>query len=199
MTGPAAERAAGPVVVVHSFGHLHGIPRLPQPSSLYLDLACLRDPHRDPAMRYLTGLDPAVRDHVLSTRDAADLIADLIDQAWALIACRPARRLSILVGCQGGRHRSVVVAEELAARLRACGVAVEVVHHHIDRPVVDGRVAAGAARLDPYAGLIECDRDGCPEDFDEELDETGWAHGVEHVHVIDHYMVREEDVERLED
>ncbi len=123
-------------VTIHSFGHLHGMPRR---SGIYLDTAVLRNPHDDPTMRYLTGRDSPVREHVLGTQGAAEVLADGVEQVETLLRLYDPRdrRVDVLVGCQGGRHRSVVIADELAALLRLRGIGVEVFHHHIDRPVVE--------------------------------------------------------------
>lgn len=124
---------------VESFGYLHGVPA---GDGLLYDLRDrIRDPHVDPAMREMTGLDEAVRTHVLGTPGASELVDEILAAAVALAgALSPAR---VLIGCAGGRHRSVVVAAEVAARLAASGMTTTVTHHHVERPVVQ---RAGARR-----------------------------------------------------
>ncbi|MFC8885847.1 hypothetical protein ACFT54_09830 [Streptomyces cinereoruber] len=108
---------------------------------LYLDLRrALRNPADDPTMRYRTGLDPDVRDHVLNTPGAREIIARTAVQLRALADEVPAGRLvRLTVACQGGRHRSVAVAEEVGRRVwEAWGgeYGVDIEHHHIDHPVL---------------------------------------------------------------
>jgi UPF0042 nucleotide-binding protein len=84
-------------------------------------------------MRQLTGLDGAVCRHVLKTPGARDLIASITEQAVVAAKRRPVR---VLIGCQGGRHRSVVVALEVAKLARLFGVPADVTHHHVTQPVI---------------------------------------------------------------
>ncbi|WP_439681656.1 RapZ C-terminal domain-containing protein [Embleya sp. MST-111070] len=117
-------------------GHDDAIDRIGP--GLYYHLGHLRDPHVDPAMRRRTGLDATVRDHVLRTPGAAATVTRIVDETIALVRVAEVRRrlVRITLACIGGRHRSVVVAECVAERLRATGVEVEVDHAHIDRPIL---------------------------------------------------------------
>jgi RNase adaptor protein for sRNA GlmZ degradation len=124
-------------VCITSFGYGHG----PAPrASVTLDVrTLLRNPHCDPAMRYLTGRDVAVRDHVLSTPGAQDLIDNTA--ALVLKLLRDAGdpndlRVDVAVGCVGGRHRSVALAEEIGLSLELSGVGVEIEHRDVDKPVL---------------------------------------------------------------
>jgi len=134
-------------VVIHSFGYLHG--DMPTGDGLLVDLrTALRNPHHDPAVRYLTGTDPVVRDHVLTTPGATAILRSIVHRVAALLdgyANRHGEHVAVFIGCQGGRHRSVAVAEEAADRLRQAGIGVEVTHHHVDRPVI-GRTSTAPAR-----------------------------------------------------
>ncbi|WP_371781714.1 RapZ C-terminal domain-containing protein [Streptosporangium subroseum] len=128
---------------VASFGYGHAAAPV---ADLTLDTRRhLRNPHRDPAMRYLTGLDDVVRRHVLDTPGAGnqikhavafvrDLLADLANLPD--VADAPPRLVAVAVGCVGGRHRSVALAEAIAAQLHAHGVAVEVSHRDKDKGVI---------------------------------------------------------------
>lgn len=124
--------------VITSFGYLHGAP--PRAPGIRVDLRnALRNPHHDPAMRQLTGLDARVRHHVLATPGARHIIEDTANQVLHMLASgadRASQRVDVHVGCQGGRHRSVAVAEEVAAILRSRGVNVEVEHRDVTKPVV---------------------------------------------------------------
>ncbi|MDP9616434.1 MULTISPECIES: RapZ C-terminal domain-containing protein [Streptomyces] len=132
----------GPVTtVIRSIGVRHDGAHQLVTDGLYLDLRrALRNPADDPAMRYLTGLDAEVYAHVLATPGARELVTRTAAQLRALADEVPrARLVRLTVACQGGRHRSVAVAEAVAYRVWTawdgeCGVEVE--HHHIDHPVL---------------------------------------------------------------
>ncbi|WP_354641983.1 RNase adapter RapZ [Kitasatospora camelliae] len=113
---------------------------------LYFDLGHrFRNPHHDPAMRYRTGLDPAVREHVLTTPGVMPMVERIAESAKAVLAAYadPRRLLvNVTIACRGGRHRSVAVAEAVAAYLRTDGIAVEVRHHHIGEPVIENQPPA---------------------------------------------------------
>ncbi|HEY3872847.1 MAG TPA: RNase adapter RapZ [Actinocrinis sp.] len=130
--------------LITTYGVLHG--PAPEGGVLTLDLrTALRNPHHDPAMRELTGLDPAVRDHVLATPGAERLINDAVFRVIAVLegyAQSRGLRADLHVYCQGGRHRSVAAAEEIARRLRALGVNVEVEHRDIAKSVVQAKGAS---------------------------------------------------------
>lgn len=123
--------------VVVSFGYGHDAP--PRADVTIDARRHLRNPHHNPAMRQLTGLDAAVRDHVLSTPGARrliehvaamarDLLVDVANANWQLV--------TVAVGCVGGRHRSVALAEEITAALRADGIGAVVEHRDVDKPVI---------------------------------------------------------------
>ncbi|WP_208886715.1 RNase adapter RapZ [Streptomyces sp. PBH53] len=132
----------GPVAaVVRSIGVRHGGAHQLVTDGLYLDLRrALRNPADDPAMRYRTGLDAEVYAHVLATPGARELIARTAVQLRALADEVPRGRLvRLTVACQGGRHRSVAVAEAVARRVWTAWdgrYGVDVEHHHINRPVL---------------------------------------------------------------
>jgi UPF0042 nucleotide-binding protein len=113
---------------------------------LYLDLrTALRNPASDPTMRYRTGLDEDVRQHVLATPGAQEIIDRTAVQLRVLADEVPSGRLvRLTVACQGGRHRSVAIAEAVAERVwEAWGgeYGVDVEHHHIDHPVLSASAA----------------------------------------------------------
>lgn len=124
---------------VESFGFLHGVPPIPA-TALVADLReQLHDPHTDPALRELTGHHPEVRHKVLTTPGAVTVLEEITGRAVTLFHGWDDprfRMVHVMIGCQGGRHRSVVIAEEVAAQLTAHGITAVVTHHHIDRPVV---------------------------------------------------------------
>ncbi|GAA4663524.1 MULTISPECIES: RapZ C-terminal domain-containing protein [Amycolatopsis] len=123
-------------VAVTSFGYLHGAP---PKAHLVVDVRdCLHNPANGRAMRELTGLYPQVREHVLATPGATDVLASLLSTVRTLHRLHDPRRLKVLVaiGCAGGRHRSVVLANELMRTLNRQGIATEVEHRDVARPVV---------------------------------------------------------------
>ena len=118
---------------VISFGYKYG---LPVDADLVVDCRFLPNPHWVPELRPLTGKDPAVRDYVLSQTGALPLL-DAYSRVLELIGdgyLREGKRYAtIAVGCTGGKHRSVAMAEELCARLAATGVDSSVVHRDLGR------------------------------------------------------------------
>lgn len=108
-------------VFVTSFAYRRGLPR---DADLVFDVRFLRNPHYDTALRPLTGCDGAVADHIRGDAGYAAFY-DQLTKLLALLLPRFDREgksyLTIAVGCTGGRHRSVFVAEELGGWLRARG------------------------------------------------------------------------------
>lgn len=129
----AAEDTQRLHLAVESFGYKHG---LPMDADIVMDLRFLPNPHWDEALRPLTGLDPRVSEFVLSGPAAAGFLTRFEDLLAALLPAyedEGRTYLTVAVGCTGGRHRSVAVAEELGRRLRGAGHAVRVGHRDIDR------------------------------------------------------------------
>ena len=126
---PAAMR-----VTVSSFGFKHG----PQNEADWIiDVRFLRNPFWDPELRPATGLDPAVRAYVFEDEATAELcsrVEGLLRFTIAAAAAHRRRYLHVAIGCTGGRHRSVVIAEELGRRLAGEAVEVEVRHRDVERP-----------------------------------------------------------------
>jgi len=129
----ALERGTGLAVTVVSFAYRSGLPR---EADLVIDTRFLDNPHYVPELEPLTGLEPRVADYVASDPAFASFLAGL--EAWlAPLLPRYEREgksyLTIAVGCTGGRHRSVVVAERLAAWLAGLGRRATLIHRDIDR------------------------------------------------------------------
>ncbi len=121
-------------VTVLSFGYKYG---LPADADLVADCRFLPNPFWIPELRPYTGLDERVRAYVLGQEGAEEFIDGY---AGALVPVLSGyqrenkRHATIAVGCTGGKHRSVAVAEELATRLRGLpGVAVSVKHRDLGR------------------------------------------------------------------
>jgi UPF0042 nucleotide-binding protein len=120
-------------VNVVSFGYKHG---LPLDVDLVFDCRFLPNPHWVDALRPHTGLDADVREYVL----AQDVTPPFLDELDSLLALtmpgyeqEGKAYLSIGVGCTGGRHRSVAIAQELAERIRSHGYHATVHHRDVDR------------------------------------------------------------------
>ncbi len=119
-------------VSISSFGFQNG---LPPDSNLVFDVRFLKNPYFEEDLRPLTGQDPRVSDYVLREEDAGRLL-ELVEQMLAFLLPRYANEgkayLSVAIGCTGGRHRSVAIAEELGRRLSQ-ERPVKVRHRDIER------------------------------------------------------------------
>jgi UPF0042 nucleotide-binding protein len=116
---------------------------LPSDADLVFDVRFLANPHYVESLRSLTGLDVAVGRHIVADSAYAPFFASLRDMLVALLPAyeREGKSyLTIAVGCTGGRHRSVFVAERLAEALRETGRRVGVRHRelNIDSDRTDG-------------------------------------------------------------
>ena len=116
-----------------SFGYKHG---LPLDVDLVFDCRFLPNPHWIDSLRPLSGRDEPVREYVLAQPETGQFLEEL-DRLFALLlpAFEKERKsyLSIGVGCTGGQHRSVVLAEELGRLLSARGYPAKVHHRDIGR------------------------------------------------------------------
>jgi UPF0042 nucleotide-binding protein len=118
---------------VMSFGFKYGIP---VDADLVADLRFLPNPYWDPKLKDLTGLDADVNDYVVASDQAQEFLtkyAELIDLVEDGYLREGKRFVTIAMGCTGGKHRSVAMAENLSARLVKSGVEVRVVHRDLGR------------------------------------------------------------------
>ena len=118
---------------VLSFGYKYG---LPLDADLVADVRFLPNPHWIPELRPFTGRDPAVRDYVLTQEGAGeflDVYTNLLRLVGAGYSREGKRYLTLAIGCTGGKHRSVAIAEELAKRLGDDGVQTTVLHRDAGR------------------------------------------------------------------
>ncbi len=116
-----------------SFGFKHGIPR---DVDLLFDCRFLPNPYWDEALRSHSGLEPEVRAFVLERPETTEFLDKLDDLLTMLIPAyiREGKSyLTVAMGCTGGRHRSVVLAEELARRLDGRGLPTTVFHRDVER------------------------------------------------------------------
>ncbi len=130
----ADEGTPGVTVTVTSFGFKYG---LPADADLVVDARFLPNPFWEPSLRDLNGLDPRVRDHVLSQPGALEFVSAYITALEPVLAGyqrENKRHVTIAVGCTGGKHRSVAITEELAQRLRTePGISVRAKHRDLGR------------------------------------------------------------------
>ena len=127
------DRAEPMQVSVMSFGFKHGVAL---DVDNVFDVRFLPNPHWIEALQPLTGLDQPVRDYVLDEPDAQeflDRIDDLLGFLLPAYVKEGKSYLTVAIGCTGGRHRSVVLAEELATRIRARGFDPAVHHRDLNR------------------------------------------------------------------
>jgi UPF0042 nucleotide-binding protein len=130
----AARDSADIQLTLMSFGFKYG---LPPDADLVADARFLPNPFWRPELRPLTGLDQDVREFVLSQPGATDFVDDYTRALHSVLEGyrrENKRHATIAVGCTGGKHRSVAIAEALAVRLRdAPGVAVAIKHRDLGR------------------------------------------------------------------
>jgi UPF0042 nucleotide-binding protein len=118
---------------VVSFGFKYGIP---VDADMVVDMRFLPNPHWDPQLRPMSGLDRPVSDFVLSQPAAIDFLdrlEALLETVYAGFLRERKQYLNLAIGCTGGRHRSVAMAREIGRRMRERGVETSVVHRDVGR------------------------------------------------------------------
>jgi UPF0042 nucleotide-binding protein len=122
-------------VTFMTFGFKHGSPR---DADLSFDVRFLPNPHYEADLRELTGLDQPVVDYVRESdgvKDFYDRLTPLLDYLLPAYEREGKSHLTVGIGCTGGRHRSVVIAEHLARVYEQRGdQLIDVVHRDIDKP-----------------------------------------------------------------
>ncbi len=121
------------VTSVVSFGYKHGIPL---DVDIVFDCRFLPNPFWIEELRPYSGLDASVRDYVLDKPDSQeflDRVDDLLRAILPAFVREGKSYLTIAMGCTGGRHRSVALAEALAERLSASGHPTSVFHRDVDK------------------------------------------------------------------
>jgi UPF0042 nucleotide-binding protein len=124
-------------VTVSSFGFSRG---MPPAADIVLDMRFLDNPHWIDELRPLTGRDPAVGDHIRKDPAFAEAFAHIRDLILLLLPRYRAQGkayVHIAFGCTGGRHRSVFVAEEIAAALRQAGFSPTLLHRNLGSRAAD--------------------------------------------------------------
>jgi UPF0042 nucleotide-binding protein len=128
-----AGEAAGLTVNVTSFGFKYG---LPLDADIVLDVRFLPNPHWVPELRPRTGQDQAVREYVLaqdSTKLFMERVEGMLEVALPGYVGEGKHYLTVAIGCTGGKHRSVVLAEELGAWLEEQDFKANVTHRDMER------------------------------------------------------------------
>jgi len=118
---------------VVSFGFKYGIP---VDADVVADMRFLPNPHWVPELRPLTGRDEAVADYVMARPEAQEFLEKYVDLIRTVVAgyLREGKRfMTVAIGCTGGKHRSVAMTEEIAARLRTVGVDARTEHRDLGR------------------------------------------------------------------
>jgi len=139
----ALGRSPGTRLSVMSFSYRRGLPR---EADLVFDVRFLKNPHYDPALKPMTGRNPAVAAFVAGDpgyRPFIDSLKGLIGPLLPRFDAEGKSYLTIAIGCTGGRHRSVAVAEELAGWLRGAGRSVTLSHRDAEAAGEAGAVGAG--------------------------------------------------------
>ncbi|MCI1143359.1 RNase adapter RapZ [Sphingomonas sp. WKB10] len=127
----AVSGSDAPVLSIQSFGFARGIPRN---ADLVFDMRFLRNPHWDPVLRPGTGLDADVSAYVAADPAypaAMEQIGSLLELLIPRYRAEGKAYVSVAIGCTGGRHRSVHVAEHLARRLRDAGFSPTITHRDL--------------------------------------------------------------------
>ncbi len=115
-----------------SFGFKYGVPL---EADLVFDLRFLPNPYFDPELRPLSGLDEPIACYVLGDDPGKDFIGrfeDFLRYLLPLYAVEGRYRLTMALGCTGGRHRSVAVSQAVSAALTAAGFSVTIEHRHLN-------------------------------------------------------------------
>jgi UPF0042 nucleotide-binding protein len=143
--------AAGLDIAILSFGYPRGVPR---EADLVFDMRFLRNPHYDPILRPQTGKDADVAAFIAADDTFEPFwtrMTGLLDLLLPRYVAEGKKYLTIAFGCTGGRHRSVLVAERLAAHLAPQGWRVDVIHRELApapaRPAGVGHSLAGREAL----------------------------------------------------
>lgn len=116
-----------------SFGYKNGVPL---DADLVFDVRFLPNPHFVPEFRKKTGKDPAVAEYVRSFPQTQEFLARLTDLMLYLLPHyveEGKSYLTVALGCTGGQHRSVMMAEDIAERLREAGYQVKAIHRDMPR------------------------------------------------------------------
>lgn len=143
------DRPTGPGIFVQSFSYRGGVPR---DADLVFDVRFLRNPHYVAELQPLTGQDARVGAHIAADPEFDRFFANLLSLLRPLLPryfAEGKSYLTLAIGCTGGRHRSVYVAEKLASALRSDGQAVTIRHRDAGpSDAGSGEAGSGLQQLD---------------------------------------------------
>ncbi|OCG19833.1 RNase adapter RapZ [Gilliamella apicola] len=120
-------------IIFESFGFKHG---LPVDADFVFDVRFLPNPHWDVSLRPLTGLDEPVKAYLLKHNEVSNFIyqtANYLNQWLPLLEKNNRSYLTIAIGCTGGQHRSVFIAEQLATFFKAQNKQVQIRHRTLEK------------------------------------------------------------------
>jgi UPF0042 nucleotide-binding protein len=126
-----SKRDTGPVVTLISFGYKYGVP---QNIDLLFDVRFLPNPYFVPELTSKDGLHPDVRNYVLRSKEAEELITrlnNLLEYLLPRMIKEGRHYLTIGIGCTGGRHRSPVIVEELKKGIERFGLKTSIIHRDL--------------------------------------------------------------------
>lgn len=118
-------------IMIESFGYKHG---LPADADFVFDVRCLPNPYWDPELRNMCGRDDPVRGFLAAQPEVQRMIDDIANflESWiAKYEDFQRSYLTVAIGCTGGQHRSVYIADELARRLAARYGPIQTLHHEL--------------------------------------------------------------------
>jgi len=136
----------GPTLTVQSFGFSRGLPR---GADLVFDVRFLRNPHWVPDLKPGTGLDPEVAAYVAADPAYEEAVGRFEELLLVLLPRYKAggkSYVTVAIGCTGGRHRSVHVADRIARRLREAGFSPTVQHRDLREEPQDSLEGTPAGR-----------------------------------------------------
>ncbi|WP_379595816.1 RNase adapter RapZ [Teichococcus globiformis] len=142
----------GMAVAVMSFAFPRGLPR---EADLVFDLRFLRNPHYDPTLRPMTGQDAPVADFIREDPDFApfwDRMSALLDPLLPRYAAEGKKYLTVALGCTGGKHRSVFLAELLSAHLARQGWRIDLTHRELAAHAAAAAAQRGGQDAAPHHG-----------------------------------------------
>ena len=124
------------IITIMSFGFKYGIPR---DSDIVQDVRFLPNPYYDEELRPLTGNDKVIQDYVMNCKEGPEFLDKFIDLVQFLIPNyikEGKNQLVISIGCTGGKHRSVTIANEVYNRLQKSTYTVRIYHRDIGKDAV---------------------------------------------------------------
>lgn len=154
------DTAPGLAILVQSFGFPRGLPR---EADLVFDLRFLANPHYDPELRPLTGLDPRIGAFVAGDPGFSGFWSRLVGFLEPLLpryVAEGKKYLTVAIGCTGGRHRSVFAAEKLADHLRRQGWRADSAHRELGPALHIATPAGDTAAPAPSGGAAQTVSEG---------------------------------------